>query len=704
MELGSNSGEDGYVVENTNYEENRLLKLHAATAKVLSEECMLIDDLQLDHVNCIPALSMLAHQKYDLEVQLRALDAERREADEAENYLVTKTIQAEQVYKEWDQWKPAMQGEYQSLVHEKKAVRQMNREQAKAIAKEQGLIYEELPSKVVFARKTGGRYKVRACVCGNFEGPVTAATYAGGCDASQIRCLVRYAGLKAWQIHGTDIKCAFLNAPRQDKTKMVVMTVPHIYVKLGLASPNEIWIIDSAVYGLTTSPRDWSDHRDKQIPDIKWCRSVQTTGIDKPGDSQEVDGEGDGRTCPSDRCYWKSLDPDASCTQVQRTWQGSFVPSKDQHLWHLQEECLETGEVKQQGVMAIYVDDVLIAAEGDTASAALKAISEVWECSKAEQATVEKSLTFCGFEIQGNEEEHGGGYRLHQQSCEEDLVKRWNITRTAMQPVIKLPAAQEDPYNKIHGRMPSPWIDEEEDRSHLVRRAINLGDAPPVRRKKKSAVKRPDSRSDIEKMEQMYQRLVPGGGLERSEPAVAASATSLSRERPSGSAAAASATSLSRERPSGSAAAASATSLSRERPSGSAAAASATSLSRERPSGSVAAASATSLSRERQSGYAAASPTSLSSARASGSGIATCATPAPRETHMSLRSATAEQTPRTVQTPSSSAVGAASTQGESSTSQNPWNEFQIRYSGRHWGSDKMRAEYWKMRATGVWPK
>ena len=35
---------------------------------------------------------------------------------------------------------------------------------------------------------------------------------------------------------------------------------------------------------------------------------------------------------------------------------------------------------------------------------------------------------------------------------------------------------------------------------------------------------------------------------------------------------------------------------------------------------------------------------------------------------------------------------------------NAWNDFQRHYSGRGWGAEKMRAEYWKMKATGQWPK
>ena len=444
LELDSNSGEDGDLAQSLlaeslaiETENQRLLALHAETAKVLSEECCLIDDLSPSHAHLVPSLAMLATQKYDLEQQLCALDAKVRQSEEEETFLVTKTIQTDQVYREWENWVPAMKSEYQSLVQEKKAVRQVTRHEAKAMASREGIIYEELPSKVVFTRKAGGKHKVRACVCGNFEGPVTASTYAGGCDAAQIRCAVRHGALCGWSTFSTDIKCAFLNAPRQDKSKVVAMTVPTIYVRLGLATPGEVWIIDSAVYGLITSPRDWSDHRDQQVPTIKWSRieSIQQPGVG-------VDDEGDRRTCQSDRCYRKSLDSEASSSRL--TWNGCFVAAADQHLWHLQETCAETGEIRQRGIMAIYVDDVLMSAEDSTATAALEAISKKWECSPVEKATLEKPITFCGFEIQANDREHGGGFRLHQQNYEDELTQKWGISRAAKQIHIKLPMPEDE--------------------------------------------------------------------------------------------------------------------------------------------------------------------------------------------------------------------------------------------------------------------
>ena len=152
------------------------------------------------------------------------------------------------------------------------------------------------------------------------------------------------------------------------------------------------------MYGLASSPRDWSDHRDRVIPTMVWQRA-----------------------------------------EGSRKWKGGFVKAADQHLWHLREECLETGEVQKCGVMTIYVDDVLLAAPDAVAECALKSIAATWECAKAVKATVQEPVSFCGFEIQQNEAEHGGGFRLHQHSYEEELIKKWDVGRVAYQMDFKLP-------------------------------------------------------------------------------------------------------------------------------------------------------------------------------------------------------------------------------------------------------------------------
>ena len=443
LELAANSGEDqeeDVEQRNEKMEQQRLLEMHKAIARLLGEECVLVDGMAVEQMSSIPTLAMLANQKFDLECQLRAIDGRQRQVQEEENYLVTKTVTTDQVYKEWTDWTEAMKSEFNSIVTEKKAVRQVNREALRKEAAESGKKYEELPSKVVFTRKAGGKRKVRACICGNYEEQIATETYAGGCDAAQIRCMMRHGALMGWSAFSTDIRCAFLNAKRKDESKVIAMTIPAIYVRLGLATAQDVWAVDGAMYGLTTSPRDWSDHRDLVVPTIKWRRQIKAK---QPGGKPGVMGEGDGRTCQFDRCYWKSPDP-GSLGEANQTWEGQFVRAADQHLWHLRETCLETGQSVNRGMMAIYVDDVLMTAEREVGISALEAIASTWECAPYDEASLEKAITFCGFEVQANAADDGGGFRLHQASYEEDLISKWGIDREAWQIHLKLPTPEEE--------------------------------------------------------------------------------------------------------------------------------------------------------------------------------------------------------------------------------------------------------------------
>lgn len=56
-------------------------------------------------------------------------------------------------------------------------------------------------------------------------------------------------------------------------------------------------------------------------------------------------------------------------------------------------------------------------------------------------------------------------------------------------------------------------------------------------------------------------------------------------------------------------------------------------------------------------------------------------------------------------TSSSGSVGehAAAERGSNVSQSNPWNDFQREFADRRWGSDKMRAEYWRYKSTGKKP-
>ena len=184
------------------------------------------------------------------------------------------------------------------------------------------------------------------------------------------------------------------------------MEVPTVFRKLGLAGPDDVWIIQKAVYGLTSSPRDWCLYRDETLPTMSWRRNRQ---------GQEVD--------------------------------GSFIRTPDDNVWRLEEVDRKTGEKFWAGLMSVYVDDLLVTAEDSAAKAAIQAIADVWAISDVETADVQRPVKYCGFEIEAAEDQNG--YILTQKGYEQEMLKRWNVTKSISYPNFKLGEGDEDPADPI---------------------------------------------------------------------------------------------------------------------------------------------------------------------------------------------------------------------------------------------------------------
>ena len=121
-----------------------------------------------------------------------------------------------------------------------------------------------LPGKAVCTRKAAvGKRHFRAIVCGNHL-PNDAdtsglSTFASGVEATSVRAATALASRKGWSVSGWDIRAAFLNAPARASSKMrLVVKPPRLLVDLKLIFGDEKWLVPKALYGLTTSPRDWA--------------------------------------------------------------------------------------------------------------------------------------------------------------------------------------------------------------------------------------------------------------------------------------------------------------------------------------------------------------------------------------------------------------------------------------------------------------
>ena len=59
-----------------------------------------------------------------------------------------------------------------------------------------------------------------------------------------------------------DVATAFLLAPRRESERqLLVMKPPKVLVDAGICGSDELWQIQHAMYGLTSSPSDWGHYR-----------------------------------------------------------------------------------------------------------------------------------------------------------------------------------------------------------------------------------------------------------------------------------------------------------------------------------------------------------------------------------------------------------------------------------------------------------
>ena len=273
------------------------------------------------------------------------LDSEEtcaRKATEEEVFLQTKTYALADVRKEVEKWRPSMVEERAALLNSG-VIRAINQREAEALKKEaleKGIPYDRVPGKAVFTRKAAtGRRKCRGVACGNFMSERPAAdTYAGGIDASQVRAMVAAGAQRGWTLAGVDVKTAFLQVPPGRSKDIVVVNPPTIFQECQITEPGELWAVEGSVYGLTTSPKDWANHRDETMGAINW---------------EMEDDEG--------------------------TWACWFEKTKEVNLWRIKSS--RHGQDETVGYMAVYIDDLLITGDRGAVAATLLKIRQVWDPS-----------------------------------------------------------------------------------------------------------------------------------------------------------------------------------------------------------------------------------------------------------------------------------------------------------------------------------
>ena len=140
------------------------------------------------------------------------------------SFLVTKTVSNKEVRENLADWTESIKGRVRAACRQQKRLsKPMTRTELQKMAEVQNKTLEILPAKMVHTRKAGsGAYRSRAVVCGNYQTPNDDNTYAGGADATHIRTMLRISAQYKWKVASTDIRTAFLNAPRRD-SRLIAM-------------------------------------------------------------------------------------------------------------------------------------------------------------------------------------------------------------------------------------------------------------------------------------------------------------------------------------------------------------------------------------------------------------------------------------------------------------------------------------------------
>ena len=353
--------------------------------------------------------------------------------DQARAVLQTYTVSLTEVKKDINLWKEPLQAEMEALVSSG-TIRRVRVDQ---LVDEPGYDRMEVaPAKIVPTIKSpSGKRKARIVICGNMVhpaghvkpshlpdggdhgchrprgvaspaqspgdgkdpeggetgkpgggGPAAAADlYAGGVDATALRCVLRKAAGASWSLASTDVRGAFLLAPRsQTRRPLLVVEPPRLLTSTGLIPAEERWICDGAMYGLDTSPADWASFRDHRMSSFRW-------------------------ETPTHRCHLsRSPEPNIwSIMGVSKTKHPEPVINDDAHADPL-------------GFLIVYVDDILCVGPRPVVEASLGRIRDEWTCSEVEWVNSAKWLKFCGMQLRWQ----GDSLLLGQPDFARELLER----------------------------------------------------------------------------------------------------------------------------------------------------------------------------------------------------------------------------------------------------------------------------------------
>ena len=345
-----------------------------------------------------PSMEVIAkidEQCKDIEKRIEESEALQK-ADE-EEVLVNQPVPLEEVRRNLLQWKEALKKEYDSLKGYG-AIRPIGSKEY-AELQEQYEVVESLPTMLVAVKKPPMKLKARVVACGNHAQEATGCTTAGGVDTVVVRTLVSLAAHKGLTILTSDIKTAFLQAPRRlTPGRITILTPPAILREAQLLQlQGERWVVEKAMYGLTESPKDWGDYRNMRMSAMKWS------------------------------------------SQGFQRW---LRKSPEPHLWEVcQQDAVK--EESQPSVIchvAVYVDDLMVTGKREDARDVMDQLAKTFQMTSPEEVSEAQEVTFCGYQIQKTKT----GFALHQQKYVQEVLQKHGVQCSESVPCLKISDGPEE--------------------------------------------------------------------------------------------------------------------------------------------------------------------------------------------------------------------------------------------------------------------
>ena len=212
-------------------------------------------------------IKKVREEQRGLEAYLRAVQACEDEVLEQE-VLQTKTVAMQEVGNEYEEWIKLFQEEYNELV---RTVIQPLDEKEQEVVLANSTNVERIPAKLVATIKPPSKKRGRIVACGNLSSQTSGETSASSLDCIALRAVLRLASHEKWDIVSTDVRRAFLHAPRLEHSgRTTLIDPPMLLQKMGITRPKEVWRVTGALYGLCESPYHWAVHRDGVLQGLSW--------------------------------------------------------------------------------------------------------------------------------------------------------------------------------------------------------------------------------------------------------------------------------------------------------------------------------------------------------------------------------------------------------------------------------------------------